>query len=367
MSDTREPRTQLDLVIAFAIITVAITAIRLWFCWQLPVNSGDVVRHIYQGLFVLRDGPASAGIPLRELAPELSSVSWSLVPYGYPPVTLAFFTGLAALSPTIAAVKIALTGVEALNAVLLGTITRSRWLGLAYWASPVSIWWVSGEAQFEPLQAGFMFGAVLALRTRPALAAALLGLGIQVKLSAVLLLPWVAWRIWNDHPERRGVAVAAFALSLAPIVAVSATYSVVGAITGAMGSLRYNPYHWNVLDSTRFLWNPGWLVAANAVATLSMLGALIWLARRSEDRLAYLAPILFLIVLKSTALSQFWYILLMPAFLAPIPDRKVRAGLILATPLLDVRSSIQLLLGPFGWIARGDYTGLLPWSRFRLP
>ena len=128
-----------------------IAVLRGYFCWQDPVNSGDVVRHLLHSFHVLDEGLAAAGVPLQELDPDLAGSTWSAFPYNYPPVTLAFFVLIAALAPAVTAAKVALTVIEALNAWLLARVTGNRWLGLLYWASPVSIWWVSGEGQFEPL------------------------------------------------------------------------------------------------------------------------------------------------------------------------------------------------------------------------
>jgi len=332
---------------------VLVTLVRGYFCGQDPVNSGDAVRHLLHSLHVLDGGLAAAGVPLQELDPDLAGSTWSAFPYNYPPVTLAFFVLVAALAPAITAVKVALTVIEALNAWLLARVTGNRWLGLLYWASPVSIWWVSGEGQFEPLQAAFMLGAILAVRKRPILAMALLGLGVQVKLTAVLLLPWLAVRIWKQHRDKAWIAAGAFAASFSPTLLAMLSYPVLDAITSTFGTLRYNPYFWNPWDPEIFRWNPGWLVGINAAATWAMLGALGWFGWKSEDRLAYLAPVLFLLLLKTSSLGQFWYVLLFPAFVAPIPDQAVRAWLVGVTPLMDVRSLIQLVSGPFGFVVGG--------------
>lgn len=195
-----------------------------------------------------------------------------------------------------------------------------------------------------------MLGAILAVRRRPVLAMALLGLGVQVKLTAVLLLPWLAVRIWRGHRERAWVAAGAFVAAFAPMLLTELSYPVLESIASTFGTLRYNPYFWNPWDPEIFRWNPGWLIGANAVSTWAMLGVLGWFGWRSEDRWAYLAPVLFLLLLKTSSLGQFWYVLLFPAFVAPIPERGVRAWLVAATPLMDVRSLIQLVWGPFGFV-----------------
>jgi len=113
-------------------------------------------------------GPAAVGHALVELDPKLGWVAWSGLAYNYPVVALLFFTGIAKLSPTIFFVKFALTFIEAVNTAVIFRYTNQIWLALLYWASPISIWWVSHEGQFEPLQNLFVLVALLVLKkTKP--------------------------------------------------------------------------------------------------------------------------------------------------------------------------------------------------------
>jgi len=342
-----------------------VALVRLWACARLPVNTGDTLRFVHQALYVLRDGPGSIARSLAELDPGLAGLSWADVPYSYPPLALPFFVAVAAVSPTLFAAKLALTLVEAVNALLVSRITESRVLGLLYWASPASIWWVSGEGQFEPLMAVFMLGAV-ALRTRSAPAAfALLALGIQVKLTAVLLLPWLMFTTWKDRRADVPKALGAFALALlVPSLVAGLFYPVMGGLVNIAGTIRYNPYYWNVLDRARFLWNPGWMITTNALVTYGVLAFMGWRAVRSGDIAGYSGAIGFVILVKVSSLAQFWYFLLFPAFAAPISERRVRWWLIALAPLLDVHSLTQLIFGPYGWIERGTYDGLSAFTSF---
>ncbi len=339
-------------------VVVLAGVLRGWFCTLLPVNSGDLPRHILYGLFVLKHGLATAGVPLARLDPGLATVSWANAPYNYPPLALFFFVAVAAVSPTLFAAKLALTLIEGVNAWLLARVTGSRWLGVLYWASPVSIWWVSREGQFEPLQALFMLVALLLLRRSKPAAFAALALAVQVKLTALLLAPWFVVKALREEPGVLRASLAAFALALLPTAAASLSYPVVDAIRSTFGTLSYNPYYWNVAARGIFKWNPGWLVACNALATYGAIGFLAWRAWKSREPVAYVGAIGFLVLIKVSTLAQFWYILLFPAFVAPIPEKKVRFWLIALTPLLDVRSLLELLTGPFGWTVRGYYAGL---------
>lgn len=48
-------------------------------------------------------------------------------------------------------------------------------------------------------------------------------------------------------------------------------------------------------------------------------------------------------------LAQFWCFLQLPAFLLPLRERRLRFWLIALTPVLDVYSLVQMIVGPFGW------------------
>jgi hypothetical protein len=76
--------------------------------------------------------------------------------------------------------------------------------------------------------------------------------------------------------------------------------------------------------------------------------ALVALAWRSRDPLAFLAPLLFALFCKLHTNVQFWYWLFLPALLVPIPEARARFALIAATPLLDVHGALSLLWGPSG-------------------
>jgi len=349
---------------ALVLAVLVITLVRLWYCAQVPVNTADLLRSMYQALFMLRDGLGVAGVPLAELDEGLARVGWARLPYSYPPLVLPSFGLVAAISPTLFAAKLALTVVEAVNAMLLTRITSSRWLGVLYWASPASLWWVSGEGQFEPLMAVFMFSAMALIRKQPALALALLACGVNVKVTAVLLLPWCLLVVERDRPDELLRACASFVVALAvPLLVAGLYYPVIDGLLGISGSLRYNPYYWDVTDRRFFGWNPTWLVAINAIATSGVIAVMAFRATRVKRGWhQFGGAIAFVILVKVSTLAQFWYFLLFPAFVMPIEDHvgrwDVRWWLVALTPLLDVRSLVEVFGGPFGWLEARTYEGL---------
>lgn len=365
----------------------AVAIVRLWMCARTPENTADLLRSIHVALYVLRDGPSVVGTPLLELDPGLQALSWAHTGYSYPPLVFPFFVLVAALSPTLFAAKVGLTLVEAANAVLVARVTGRQWMGAAYWALPGSIWWVSGEGQFEPLMALCMLGAVAMLRAgpaavpanrRPLVAAALLGLGVNVKLTAGLLLPWLLWEVVRREGDAgRGRPAAALVATLgafaaavvAPLFVAGLWYPVVEGMTGIPETVRYNPYYWNPLDPGIFRWNPGWLRVSNAAVSIGAIAFLAWLGatrRVAWPRLA--GALAFLGLLKVSSLAQFWYLVLFPAFVMPTEGKlagvDVRWWLLALTPLLDLRSLAELVVGPFGWSEAAVYEGINAFTPF---
>lgn len=371
MSDLEQPRAprapRFGASTWLLLFVGAVAFTRIHFCAQLPVSTGDLPRHLFYGLFVLRDGLAAAASPLTQLHGSLSDLSWAKLPYNYPPVALFFFTALAALSPTLFFAKLVLTAIEGGNAWLIGRYTGQRWLGAIYWASPASIWWVSREGQFEPLQSLLLIGAIVALRRYRVLAFVLLALAVQVKLLAILMLPWFLSQVWGDGRKARLSSLVAFVVGLAPSLLAATQYPVLAGLSQTVESLRYNPYFWNFLDRAIFLWNPKWLIVVDQLSSYGLLILLLLRARSSEAPITYFAPTAFMVLVKGSLLGQFWYFLQLPAFLLPLQERRLRFWLIALTPLLDVYSLAQILVGPFGWTMGDYYTGFDVFHPLLLP
>ncbi len=326
---------------------LAIAVVRAFEIGALPVITGDVVRNLLYGVAVAEWGPASAAKPLAELSAGWAGASWAHLPYGYPPLALAFFALVAALSPTVFAAKLALTGIEAANSVLVARLTGSRWLGVAYWASPASLWWVSREGQFEPLQSLFTLLALLALPAAPVAAGVSLAAAVQVKVTALALAPWLAHRAWATGRRAAGQLALGFAVGLVPSLWAELAWGGVTNVLRFGAPLTYNPYYWS-WAAPMFSWNPGWLIACDQLASWGVLAALVTYAVRARSAWSVTAPILFVLFCKTHSNVQFWYWLLFAPLCVPIEDRRWRLALIAAAPLLDVSSAVSLVGWPVG-------------------
>ena len=324
-----------------------VAILRLYECGVLPTETGDIVRHILYGVAVNHHGIAAASEPLTHLSAEWANAAWARFPYNYPPITLAFFTFLAWICPTVFAAKVALTAIEAVNACLIAKLTRSRALGLVYWASPLSIWWVSHEGQFEPLQSFFMLLAILAAADFPLICGWAIAFAISVKVTGGALVPWLARTIRLQGVRPQALAVFGLLLGFLPAVVAQVTYGGISNVMRYSSLLAYNPYYWNP-RADMFTGNFPVQIAADELASYGLLVVLAALAVRSRNWLAYLAPIAFVVFCKVHTNVQFWYWLLLPAFLVPIPNRRWRFALIALCPLLDVHSTMELFFGPVG-------------------
>ena len=329
------------------VLAVAIGIVRVYECARLPSETGDIVRNLLHGLAVNAYGFSSAAEPLAQLSGTWSDVAWARLPYNYPPIALAFFALVAGISPTVFFAKLALTIVEGINALLVRRVSGSNALALIYWSSPLSLWWVSKEGQFEPLQAVFMLLALLVAASRPFLGGLFVGLGASTKATAAALAPWVLGEASRIDRKAIALALGGLALGLVPIALSQASYGGVYNIAHYSAPLVYNPYYWNPL-APMFADHPFWQNAANEIASYGFLAALIALAVRDRRVLPYLAPIAFIVFCKVHTNVQPWYWTLLPAFLMTVPDPRARFVLVALCPLLDLNSVYELLHGEMG-------------------
>jgi hypothetical protein len=347
----------------FWLACLAVCLLRLVYCAQLPANSSDLVRQLVYGELVWREGLSIAALAQDRLPYAIPVQVWPHLPYNYPVLPLAFFTLLAGAWPTLFCGKLALTAVEALNAWIVWRATGRRWMALVYWAAPISIWWVSHEGQFEPLQNLPALAAIgLLRRGKPVWALAALALAIQTKLLAGVLLPWMLIEIARSDGRRLAASLGAFALGFLPTALAALANPAFANPFAYPAPLHFNPYYFNPFDERIFLWNPGWLIAVNALASdgalLGMLGALFY----SRDRWGYVPACVFVYFVKIAAQVQFWYWIVWPALILPIQDGKTRRWLWILYPLLDVSALVQMFHPAFGHYLAPAY--FAPWTPF---
>lgn len=344
-------------VIVLGFILVAI--LRFYYCCQTTINTGDTLRHISWGLVINKHGYSAINQNLIAFYPQLKFVAWNHLPFNYPILALVFDQIVTYIYPSLFCIKFALTIIEFFNTLLVKKLTNNWLLSFAYWASPISIWWVSHEGQFEPLQNIFIFLVLLffANNSRKNLAYLILGLGIQVKLTAMFLLPYFLLKEEKEIKTliKRGLF---FLLAFIPTLSLFFITNPFQLILQSL-ALRFNPYFFNFFDKDMSLWLPNWMIFSNQITTYGLLAILIAYRFPKPERLVeIITPLIFLVFLKTVSQAQPWYLITLYPFLLTLDNLKLRNSLWLGCFLLDIFSIGQIIFGPFGYTVPNYYKAL---------
>ena len=297
-----------------AVSILALLLFRLHLCLDAPLESTGVLRNLGYASHLWERGFSIYDAVAREFAPEVWTDLFPDLRYTYPPVALVFFALLATLGLGIFHAKLVLTLIELAIALTFARVVSPA-AGVAYFAMPVSVWFVSHEGQFEPLMVGLLCVAILLLQKGRWLAGSLTwGLAMQAKQFAVFLAPWVVWIVWSAAKRKTALrkSLLGLALSSLPFLGfyiVSPSIPVEALLQSHGLGWSYNPFAWNFTDAERFDWNPAWLVAWNAVTSYLLLALpLIALSRgksKSEALAAYSPWILGWTLIKSLNVAEF--------------------------------------------------------------
>ncbi len=340
--DQSSPPRRWDLL-AITVVVPVVFALRVALATQAPVNTGDIVRNLAYGAGFWMEGPGFAGHSLDEWS-GLEWIAWSENPYNYPPAAFLFFALISLIHSSVFVGKLALTAVEAVNAWLIYRLTKDKWCGLIYWCAPVSLWWASGEGQFEGLQSMFALLAILAVRRNIAAGCGLLALAIQTKLTAVVLLPFFVMAVTSVDKDKRyreaGMAFGGFATGCLLTALALVFYPAVAQVAGFSAPMRLNPFHWNFMN----IYLTGTYLPAKLWQQFSswmILSLVILAAFRSRAFAACLPALLFLLLMKSWSHVQFWYWLALAPMLVLIPNVCLRRVLFVLWALCEFNASVQ--------------------------
>ncbi len=187
-----------------------------------PFLSSDVFRYVWDGkvqnagINPYRYLPADPVLaPLRDAAiyPHVNRATYARTIY--PPMAQLIFRAVAAISPTILAMKLAAVGFELLAIgciiVLLAGAGLPTERVLIYAWNPLAVWAFAGNGHVDAFAVGLIAAALLAQsRRRDTLAGALLGAAILVKFLPAAMAP----ALWRRRDWRMPVACAATMLLL---------------------------------------------------------------------------------------------------------------------------------------------------------
>jgi hypothetical protein len=338
---------------ALLTIFVIVLLLRLLLCLDVPMGTSDVLRHLGYASHALDTDAGVYTTQAQDYAPEAWTRLWPTHQYFYPPVTILFFNIFTLFGAGIFWVKVVLTLIEVCCAYLFKR-QISELAAVLYFSSPVSIWYVSHEGQFEPLQVLFILLAIGAVRSkRWGWAGIALAFSIQVKLFGMLLLPWIAWQLWESRKDAAGALRGIRALTTgaaAGFLLFSFFYWQKPGLlfTPFATPAVYSPFPWAFLDPGRYQWTPFWLVMWNALFTYGILLALIGLAVkelwRERSVVFEVAPaISFWTILKSLSWAQPWYVMTGTPFIACLSGKnKVRIFLLTLVLLQGAGSMVQI-------------------------
>ncbi len=331
------------------VLLLLVLAFRVWLCTDVPAETTDALRNLGYGSHLLDRGPALYRLPPSAFDPEPWTYCLRHFAYTYPPVTLCFFGVIGELSLGLFFAKLALTLLDlAVALVFLRCVSAPA--AVAYLAMPASLWFVSHEGQFEPLVAALAAAAILFVRRRDWFWAGwALGLALQAKQLAVVLVPWIfvrALRSRGEDPPLRDVA-AGLGVSILPFLAFHMARPMPMLAALATQDTVYNPFWWNPWDGA----HAGWLPLGERLWGAAFTGAFLLLPlvvrRRSwRDDLVDASPwLLFWVLVKSLSWAQFWYVLVAPALLLCLEARRRLATVLAVLMVLQCGHSMAALAG----------------------
>jgi rSAM/selenodomain-associated transferase 1 len=327
-------------------------ALGLALSWRLalvvgpPLLSDDVHRYVWEGRIQSHGGNPYRWLdrPEAERWTALRDAVWERVNHKdytaiYPPLWQLAARLVTAVHDSVAAMKAALVGCEALVWLLLAQLLARRGLPrerllVAAW-SPLALVEIAGSGHNEPLGMLLFTAALLALESgRTAASAAAATLAFLAKLvPGLLALPW-ARRFRPGH-----AALGAILVALAILPYASARQGLLRTLVGYGEHWRFNETLFAIADATL----PPALAAALGGAALLAVGA--WLAfRGSEPAVASLVMACAWLLLMPSVLP--WYAL----WLLPL------LVLVDAPGALAFTGTVTLAYAVYpGWLAGGEW------------
>jgi hypothetical protein len=300
-------------VALFLGIGSVVFVVRIIACLHDPATALDLERMLYWGLALNRHGLGAASVPLKSWGVP-TGVAWRDLPANYPIIGLMFFRAVAGIVPTVMFGKLVLTGIEALNAFLVARVAKSRLIGLVYWASPLSIFWVSGEGQFEPVQNLFVLIGMLLVGPAPVLAGLAFALAIQTKVTSAIVVAFLLWRSFRRDRTEAWKLVAGIAIGLGftgwaetvtPLIRQIIRYSGVSNVS----NFGFNPFS---SSSPTAIWR--------SLASAALLGLCLYGFFKTKTYSVWLPILSFLVFVKFRQNIQPWYFLLVPMFALLLPN-----------------------------------------------
>ena len=346
---------------------ILIALLRSYLLARLPVNTTDISRHLIYGFYFSTGHWEVLGLSLKQINEAFSGITWSHLPFNYPLYAAVPFTLAQFLGGSIFAAKLLLTLCELFSSFLIYKLSGSRLMALIYWALPVSIWYVSGEAQFEPWQNLFILLSMFFLRRNIYLAIAAFIVAVQIKLFALALLPLILFEIYSKRRETNFISLATILLALIlPGLLAEQQYSSWQNVFSYSQALDFNPWHFYPS-----FWSYPKFISLTEVVWYQLFSALLlfYLAAlfiKSTQKAIWLAPLIFLLFLKFSPNAQPWYLLTFAALLPYNRDSEHSLKLLVLIFLAEPFGLSQLIFGNWLYNIHGYFGPLDVFSPWRL-
>lgn len=309
----------------------------------------DLLRNIGYGKAFWDYGFAVYDMTAFDLSPWPCQFLWQNYHYPYPPMTLLLYALIASIHTSLPWGKIILTLFDGLSTWAIGKASGDRWLALLYWLNPLCLWFTSREGQFEGYEMFCVILAIWALQRKKTWAYGLYGMAIQTKFFPILLAPLFLERMSWRQPKQLAREFSWGIASLLP----SAVACIFGGFPAHLMEKNYvppvNPLTWTLMDPTTYADFPFWLIISHALASVGFLFFCLYGIKRTNRILPWLAPMLFVILIRSSKLAQFWYFMILPAFCFAVEDRMLRRILFAWCLLFGLIGLYSILVGPIGY------------------
>lgn len=340
------------------LVFVAVGAFRIYECSLSPPRAGDVYRHLLTGIMIREEGWSAAARSLDSWSPQAKEIAaWTSFPYNYPPLYLGFFYAMSWIWPSVFAVKVVLTFVEAVNTYLCFKITRSIWSSLLYWCLPLSVWWVSREGQAEPMQNLFVLAGLLLLRSEKSVAYWAWSSACLVKLSAVFLAPLFILHWFSVDFRRKLLAIKWLCVGAIPLAVAAAIWPVFSQIMStAKWPVIFNAWHWrSIFDAHYGGWYPIPCLIVMRLMILALVGVGLYLrCRRALSTGALVSILAFIGASAFMGVFQGWYFVALLPFLMLVTSARFRIIIIVICQSCDPQSVYSLAVRPVGWGAPNE-------------
>ena len=338
---------------------VAVLAVRIYYCFCVPIHTTDILRNLGYGDAFSHFGLQIYDLSAFDLSPLPCQFLWPNHYYTYPAVTMLLFSLISKIHASIFFGKIVFTLFDAVNAYLIYKISRDKVCALLFWANPLCIVYTSLEGQFESFVVMTMLLSLFLLIHKSVFSCGLFSLSIQTKLFPIFLFPTFYKHIRSMRPTNILISFFLFVLGWLP----SLLFMFQSDYILHNFDFRYvpntSPISWDLLDNGLYPYYPPWLVQSHWISGMIFILVCFYFMFRTKKIWEYLPALLFVYFAKASPLGQLWYFILLPAFCITVTNQKERRILYVLSWLFGISALFTICNYKIGYINPPDAYYLL--------